>query len=124
MGEADFAQSQSSQACQEMLVDWYVRLANPKSRLQAKTSRPQLLSAVGKLTNYARVNTIVLALTHQAATHIKAMLANVHAGVEHIRSAAPQLRGAQRWHALARYIADKILAFVPNTLIPSPAATG
>lgn len=103
---------------------WYVRLANPKSRLEAKTSRPQLLSGLGKLTSHARVNKIVLVLTHEAASHIKAMLANVRAGVEHIRSAAPQLAGAHRWYALARYIADKILAFVPNTQIPAPSATG
>ncbi len=103
---------------------WYVRLANPKSRMEAKTSRPKLLSGLGKLTSHARVNKIVLVLTHEAATHIKTMLANVRAGIEHIRSAAPQLTGAQRWYALARYIADKILAFVPNTPIPAVVATG
>ena len=30
----------------------------------------------------------------------------------------------QRWYALARYMADKILAFVPNTIIPATVATG
>lgn len=103
---------------------WYVRLANPKSRLEAKTSRPKLLSAVGKLTCHARVNKIVLALTHEAATHIKTMIVNVRAGVAHIRGAAPQLTGPQRWFALARYIADKILTFVPHTPIPAVDATG
>jgi hypothetical protein len=103
---------------------WYVRLANPKSRLEAKTSRPKLLSAVGKLTSHARVNKIVLALTHEAATQIKAMIANVRAGVEHIRGAAPQLSSQHSWYALARYIAEKVLAFVPNTPIPAPVATG
>jgi hypothetical protein len=33
-------------------------------------------------------------------------------------------QGQQRWYALARYIADKILAFVPNTPIPAAVATG
>ena len=103
---------------------WYVRLANPKSRLEAKTSRPKLLDAVGKLTSHARVNKIVLVMTHEAGHHIKAMIANIHAGVAHIRSAAPQLTGHQRWFALARYIADKILAFVPNTKLPEAVATG
>lgn len=101
-----------------------MRLANPKSRLEAKTSRPKLLSAVGKLTSHARVNKIVLALTHEAAAQIKAMMANVRAGVEHIRGAAPQLSSQHRWYALARYIADKVLAFVPNTPIPAAVATG
>ena len=43
---------------------------------------------------------------------------------EHIRGAAPQLAGLNLWHALAHYIADRILAFVPHTPIPAPAATG
>jgi hypothetical protein len=103
---------------------WYVRLANPKSRLEAKTSRPKLLSAVGKLTSHARVHKIVLVLTHEACSQIKTMIANIHAGVQHIRNAAPQLTGHHRWYALARYIADKILAFVPNTPTPVPVATG
>lgn len=103
---------------------WYVRLANPKSRLEAKTSRPQLLSAVGRLSTHGRVNKIVLALTHEAANQIKTMITNVRAGIEQIRRAAPQLQGAQRWYALARYIADKILAFVPHTLPPTAPSTG
>lgn len=53
MGEPDFAQSQCS---------------------------PQLLNGLGKLTSHARVNKIVLVLTHEAATHIKTMLANARAG--------------------------------------------
>ncbi len=101
-----------------------MRLANPKSRLEAKTSRPKLLSGLGKLTSHARVNKIVLVLTHEAATQIKAMIANIRAGIEHIRGAAPQLTGVQCWHELARYIANKILAFVPNTPIPAVVATG
>ena len=47
---------------------WYVRLVSPKSRLGAKTSRPQLLSALGHLTTQGRINKIVLALTHDVAT--------------------------------------------------------
>jgi hypothetical protein len=34
------------------------------------------------------------------------------------------LTGAKRWYALARYITDKMLAFVPNTPIPVIVATG
>ncbi|MDZ7811728.1 MAG: hypothetical protein U5L74_00810 [Ideonella sp.] len=32
---------------------WYVRLAHPRTRLEAITSRPKLLSAVVKLTSHA-----------------------------------------------------------------------
>ena len=79
---------------------------------------------MGRLTTHSRINTIVLALTHAAANQIKAMIANVRAGALHVRGAAPQLAGVQRWYTLARYIADKILPFVPHTLIPTAAATG
>lgn len=103
---------------------WTHAMSNPKSRLEAKTSRPKLLSAVGRLTTHGRVNKIVLALTHEAADQIKTMIANVRAGIEQIRGAAAQLEGAQRWFALARYITEKILAFVPNTPMPGAAATG
>ena len=101
-----------------------MRLANPKSRLEAKTSRLQLLSAIGKLTTHARVQRIVLVLTLEASEKIKVMIANIHAGVEHIRSAAPQLTGLHRWYALARYIADKILSFVPSTSTQAGVETG
>ena len=67
--------------------------------LEAKTSRPKLLSAVGRLTTHSRINTIVLALIHEATHQIKAMIANVRAGAQHVRGAAPQLAGLQRWHA-------------------------
>jgi hypothetical protein len=54
-----------------LVYNWwsrYVRSANPKSRLEAKTSRPKLLSALGKHTSHARVNKKVLALTHETVT--------------------------------------------------------
>ena len=31
---------------------WYVRLAHPKTRLETITSRPKLLSAVGRMTSH------------------------------------------------------------------------
>ena len=52
------------------------------------------------------------------------MIANIRAGIAHILGAAPQLTSAQRWYAMARYIAEKILAFVPHTPIPVAVATG
>ena len=79
----------------------------------------------GRVTTHGRVNKIVLALTHEAGDQIKTMIANVRAGVEQIRGAAPQLKGVQRWFGLARYITEIILAFVPNTTPrPVAAATG
>jgi hypothetical protein len=104
---------------------WYVRLAHPKTRLEAITSRPKLLAAVGRMTRHARVTKLVLALTHEAASQIKVLIANVRAGLSHICSAAPQLDKAQRWPAMMRYIVAKMLALQgPRGSPPAAMPTG
>jgi hypothetical protein len=89
---------------------WYVRLANPKARLEAITSRPLLLSAVGRLTHHAGQSRLLLTITHAASDQIKTMIVNVRAGLQHILAAAPQLPKTARWKSLVAYIVDKILA--------------
>ena len=99
---------------------WYVRLAHPKTRLEAITSRPMLLSGVARLTEHADQSRLLLTLTHAAGDQIKAMVANVRKGLNTILTSAPQLKKAERWPALVRYIIDKILAAKPN--LPSPSS--
>ena len=93
---------------------WYVRLAHPKTRLEAITSRPKLLSAVGRLTSHGGQKKILLTITHEAAAQIKRLVANVHAGLSHVTLTAPQLDKPQRWFALVRYIVERILACGPK----------
>lgn len=102
---------------------WYVRLAHPKTRLEAISSRPLLLAAVGRITEHGGQTRVLLSITHAAAVQVKALVANVRAGLEHIRTTAPQLPASGRWRELVRYIVDKILAangknFAKNTLPP------
>lgn len=89
---------------------WYVRLAHPKTRLEAITSRPLLLSGVARLTQHAGQSRLLLTLTHAAGDQIKAMIANIRQGLDHVRANAPQLPKADCWRALVRYIVDKIIA--------------
>ena len=96
---------------------WYVRLAHPKTRLEAITSRPKLLSAVGRLTSHGGQKKILLSVTHEAAAQIKRLIVNVRAGLSHVRATAPQLDKPQRWFALVRYIVEQILACQPK---PNP----
>ncbi|MDZ7813568.1 MAG: transposase [Ideonella sp.] len=96
---------------------WYVRLAHPKTRLEAITSRPKLLSAVGKLTSHAGQKKVLLSVTHEAAAQIKRLIVNVRAGLSHVRATAPQLDKPQCWFALVRSIVEKILACQPK---PNP----
>ena len=93
---------------------WYVRLAHPKTRLEAITSRPKLLSAVGRMTSHAGQRKILLTITHEAAAQIKALVANVRHGLQLIQVTAPQLTKPERWIALVRDIVQRILACAPK----------
>ena len=88
---------------------WYVRLANPTARLEAITSRPLLLAAVGRVTEHGGQTRVLLSITHAAVSQVKSLVASVRAGLQHIRSTAPQLPSSQKWQALVRYIVDKVL---------------
>ena len=59
---------------------WYVRLAHPKARLEAITSRPMLLSGVARLTQHAGQSRLLLTLSHAAGDQIKTMIANIRKG--------------------------------------------
>ena len=97
---------------------WYVRLAHPKTRLEAITSRPMLLSGVARLTQHAGQSRLLLTLTHAAGDQIKSMIAHVRKGLDHVLANAPQLPKAERWRALVRYIVERIIAAKPKS--PSP----
>lgn len=97
---------------------WYVRLAHPKARREAITSRPLLLSGVARLTEHAGQSRLLLTLTHSAGDQIKAMLANIRKGLDHVQATAPQLSKLSRWIALVRYIIGKIIAAKPKNPPP------
>lgn len=99
---------------------WYVRLAHPKTRLEAITSRPMLLAGVARLTQHAGQSRLLLTLTHAAGDHIKAMIANIRMGLDTVLASAPQLNKPERWKALVRYIIAKIIAAKPKNQSPPP----
>ena len=99
---------------------WHVRLAHPKARLEAITSRPLLLAGVARLTQHAGQSRLLLTLTHAAGDQIKTMIANVRAGLNYIRSSAPQLPNPARWTALVRYIVARIISAKPPNHPPPP----
>jgi hypothetical protein len=93
---------------------WYVRLAYPKARLEAITSRPLLLAGVARLTQHAGQCRLLITLTHAASDRIKTLIANVRKGLHFVSTSAPQLTKAERWIALVRYIIEQFLANRPT----------
>lgn len=83
---------------------------------EAITSRPKLLSAVGRVTSHAGQKKILLTLTHESATQIERLVTDVRHGLRLIQETAPRLTKPQQWLALMRCIVERILAFAskPN----------
>jgi hypothetical protein len=93
---------------------WYGRLAHPKARLEAITSRPLLLAGIARLTQHAGQCRLLITLTHTASDRIKTMIANIRKGLRFVSASAPQLSKTQRWIALVRYIIAQFLANQPK----------
>ena len=89
---------------------------HPKARREAITSRPLLLAGVARLTEHVGQARLLLTRTHAAGDQIKAIIANVREGLDHIRATAPQLPKRDRWRALIRYIVAEILRLKPDNV--------
>jgi hypothetical protein len=99
---------------------WYVRLANPKTRREAITSRPLLLSGIARQTSHAGQARLLVTLTHACTNQIKSMIANVRNGLETVLASAPQLQKLDRWKALVQYIISKIVETKQNFAAHQP----
>jgi hypothetical protein len=102
---------------------WYCRAANPSARMEAITSRPLLLAAVGRATHSGGQTTLYLTPLHGRAKLLKLLIANIHEALQHVRAAAGQFKAIDRWAVLLRYVSDKIAPtlgpFRPPTALPA-----
>ncbi len=101
---------------------WYVRLAHPKTHLEAITSRPLLLNGAARLTRHAGQSCLLLTITHVTGDQVKTMISRIRKGFDFILANAPQLPKMERWPALVRYLIDKIFTARPKNqpIIDSP----
>ena len=87
---------------------WYCRAAHPGGRLEAITSRPLLLAAVGKAASHAGQTTLCLTSMHARTDTINHLLVNIRAALRHVRSTAEQFKDVDRWGTLLKYVCQKI----------------
>jgi hypothetical protein len=97
---------------------WYCRAAHPGRRLEAITSRPLLLAAVGKAANHAGQTTLYLTPLHGRASTVKSLIANVRAALQHVRRAAEQFGAIDRWSVMLRYISECIAPSLRASPVP------
>ena len=79
--------------------------------MEAITSRPLLLAAVGRATHSGGQTT--LTPLHGKVNLLKSLIANIRAALQHVKAAAEQFKTADRWAVLLRYVSDRIAATLP-----------
>ena len=93
---------------------WYTRLAFPEIRKEAITSRPLLLSAIGRSTKHAGQTHLYLTPMHAAQKKVGRGIKNIRNGLQTIRQTAERLLGANahftdRGHPRKAYILGVVI---------------
>ena len=112
--------------CVALIYNWwniYSRLADPDKHLEAITSRPLLLHAVGKQTSHAGQTSIKISSTHGKMDKVKRLISRIKSFFEALKNCAEQLTFDELWNrilskALEKYLRGtslRQLILLPNT---------
>lgn len=83
-----------------LVCNWwnlFVRLAIPEKHHEAITSRPLLLSSIGRLTEHSRQKKMVITSTHGNIEKLKVAYTRLADFFNELKAAAPQLTPTQCW---------------------------
>lgn len=97
----------------------YRRAAHPKARMEAITSRPLLLAAIGTVANHDGQTTLQLTPLHGKTNILKQLIANISEASRHVRAAAKQFTDIDRWGCLLRYVSDEMASVTASRLLPT-----
>jgi hypothetical protein len=95
-----------------LIYNWwnlFVRLADPNKHLEAITSRPLLLHAVGKQTTHAGQTFIKITSTHGKIGKVKWFLGRIASFFKSLKESAEQLTSQQRWCRILSKAVEKYL---------------
>jgi hypothetical protein len=110
-----------------LIYNWwnlFVRLANPDKHLEAITSRPLLLHAVGKQVTHAGQTRISISSTHGKINKVHLLLNRVATFFNELKKIAEQLTSEQRWYRILSKAVEKYLhgrPLQPPICLPTPA---
>ena len=76
--------------------------------MEAITNRSLLLVAVGRAIHSGGQTLLYLNCLHVEANLLKALIANIYGGLQHVKAAAEQFKAVDRWAMLLRYVSDRI----------------
>jgi hypothetical protein len=95
-----------------LIYNWwnlFVRLAKPDKHMEAITSRPLLLHAIGKETTHAGQTSIRITSTHGASGSIEKMLRRIVVFFKELKANAEQLTVEQRWSRILSKAVEQFL---------------
>ena len=109
-----------------LIYNWwslFVRLADPKKHTEAITSRPLLLSAIGRQTRHANQIRISITASHSESGFAERQYRHIAAFLGGLKINAEQLNPMQRWcrilsEALIKYLQGRQLS--PPPWLPAP----
>lgn len=110
-----------------LVYNWwniFVRLAEPDKHLEAITSRPLLLAAIGERTRHGRQTALRITSTHARAGWAERVLTRVAQFLRGLIESAEQLTVDQRWsqilaHAVRSILGDRQLRAPPRLMAPA-----
>ena len=113
----DLHRCQLSARAVALIYNWwslFVRLANPEARLEAMTSRPWLMSSVGRRTEHAGQTTITLTGQHAYFDKARQVLMCVSSQLQTwLKEAAEQLAATSVWLLCCEHLKRTIAAIGP-----------
>ena len=124
---SDIARCRLSAKAVALVYNWwslFVRLANPKARMEAITSRPLLLSGIARQTSHAGQHHITVTAMHGYGLEAKAMLTRISALLKFWKNNAEQFNLKTVWQYACEHIVTAVTGFSwvgpPLQLAPTP----
>lgn len=117
----DLARCRLSPLAVALIYNWwslFVRLGNPKARMEAITSRPFLLSAVARQSTHGGARHLTITSQHAEADKAKAFLIAIHALIDKFKGAAEQFKVKSVWQLVCEHLAATVARFRPKILLP------
>ncbi len=109
-----------------LVYNWwtlFVRLANPDNHLEAITSRPLLLSSVGRLVKSGRQQKMIVTSHHAKTGKVQKIFSKVALFFTQLKADAPQLTPRQCWVRILERCMQAfslVLALEAQKLLPAP----
>jgi len=99
-----------------LVYNWwslYVRLAHPDKHLEAITSRPLLLHAVGKQTHHQGQTMVTITSAHAKSEKVQRILDEISRFLAILKTTAEQLTPSERWRRILSRAFFKLLGGKP-----------